>query len=52
MTGTGVGAAYLLRLPRDGRPLEVHYVDDLPRWQDAFRCLAQLFWLLRGEGEG
>jgi hypothetical protein len=47
MTGMGVGAAYLLRLPRDGRPLEVHPVDDLPRWQEAFGHLAQLFWLLR-----
>jgi hypothetical protein len=51
-TGCPVTAAYLVRLPRDGRPLEVHPVDGLPRWQEAFGHLAQLFWLLRGVGEG
>jgi len=47
--GGPVTAAYVLRLPRDGRPFEAHPVHDLARWQEAFACLARLFWLLRDE---
>ena len=43
-----VQAAYLVRLPRDGRALEVHEVPDLSKWREAFGHLCRLFWLLNG----